>query len=192
MGDFLYSNHCETFPPGSVIANLRTTDPDGWVIMDGVARTSTDGRYIRLYNIFGENGSIGTLGSDGNSFTPKNLKGSFLRGTGTSDSGVYSGPSLGNFQTHATQTHSHSMARTNDGSHTHANAKLANKASSNDEGTGAIDARGGRDGATALSTAITISSAPINLTASLNDSTLNVNDNETYPYNFSVNWMIKY
>jgi hypothetical protein len=81
---------------------------------------------------------------------------------------------------------------TNDGSHTHSNAKLSYNAASNSESSFATNARGGRDGASSLTKEITVRSSSLNLTASLNNSTLNVNDNETYPYNFSVNWMIKY
>jgi len=155
-------------PPGSIMAYLGTTDPDGWVICDGVSRTNTNGRYNNLIAM-----SIGTSG--GGNYTPPNYKGAFLRGTGTS--GVYSGPALQNSQNHATQTHSHGIT---DPGHSHDYSD-----SYSDQTLTFVYGSGGQRGSFTSST----STATTGIT--INNSTVNVDINETRPYNFGVNWIIK-
>ena len=81
------NNIVSTPPTGSVIAYLGTSDPEGWVICDGVTRTNNgDGRYKNLNSL-----GIGSGGSGTSNYTPPNYKGSFLRGIGTSSvNGNYS------------------------------------------------------------------------------------------------------
>ena len=104
------NNISSTPPAGSIIAYLGTTDPDGWVIMDGTTRTNnSDGRYNALYSL-----GIGTGGSGTTNYTPPNYKGAFLRGNGTN--GIYQSGSLGASQEDMFKTHTHSVI---DPGHTH-------------------------------------------------------------------------
>jgi microcystin-dependent protein len=81
MSGFNYNNLNAFYPVGSIISYLGTTDPDGWVICDGVARAdNADGRYNRLYAL-----GIGTGGSGTSNYTPPNLSGKYLYGKGSSD-----------------------------------------------------------------------------------------------------------
>jgi hypothetical protein len=94
-------------PPGSIIAYLGSSDPDGWVILDGVSRVN-DGRYNNLINM-----SIGSL--SGANYTPPNYKGAFLRGTGTSSvSTNYAGANLKESQLDALKDHTHTTTNNGD------------------------------------------------------------------------------
>ena len=62
-------------PTGSIMAFGGTTDPIGWVIMNGAPRNN-NGQYNNLLLM-----GIGTLNSD-NTYSPPNYSGAFLRGTG--------------------------------------------------------------------------------------------------------------
>ncbi len=105
MTSFYNINSTNCFvPSGSVLAFIgsTTTDPPGWVIADGVARTTSD-----IYNNLVNNLSIGSRDSN-QIYTPPNLQGAFLRGTGTSDiSNSYAGTNLLTQQSHAIKTHLH-------------------------------------------------------------------------------------
>ena len=80
-GQFNYNGHSASNPPGSISAYLGTSDPDGWIICDGVQRTNgSDGRYNRLITA-----GIGS-GTANSTYTPPNLTGKFLYGTSTTSS----------------------------------------------------------------------------------------------------------
>ena len=157
-----------------------TIDPDGWVIADGVARTADDGRYANLVNaVIG----AGTK----NSYTPPNLKGAFLRGEGYATNAGYSGTTLNAFQNHATQTHNHSIedkAHSHGrglrvfGSNPHTNITVVPLTTANSYGENNYDSL------------INIYGAYTGITAT-NNSTNNVDVNETRPYNYGVAWIIK-
>ena len=83
-------------PTGTVCSYLGTTDPTGWVICDGTARTdNTDGKYNSLNSL-----GIGTGGGGTSNYTPPDFRGAFLRGSGsqTYNSVSYSGPNTRDFQ----------------------------------------------------------------------------------------------
>jgi microcystin-dependent protein len=65
---------------------LGTTDPDGWVICDGVTRTETDSRFKALVTLFG-------APTTANSYTPPNLTSKFLYGRATKTTALISGGS---------------------------------------------------------------------------------------------------
>jgi len=91
-------------PTGSFMAYLGSSDPDGWIICNGVVRINgADGRYNGLLTL-----NIGS-GTTSN-YTPPNLQAMFLRGTGTN--GSYSGPALKAQQTDAIISHSHTIPNT--------------------------------------------------------------------------------
>jgi microcystin-dependent protein len=69
--------------PGFILPYLGTSDPSGWIICDGVNRTSSDNRYQDLALILNING---VSSNTANSITPPNLQNKFLYGTSTSNS----------------------------------------------------------------------------------------------------------
>lgn len=181
-------------PPCSIMAFLGTIDPDGWVICDGqssnnsVARSNADGKYNNLI----VNG-IGTLNS-GN-YIPPDYRGAFLRGAGTS--GNYTGPNIGSSQPHATEVHSHSITQTQ-----HAHPFHIFNDDFNNLGNVSSNNRFGVSSATAVQTNDTtvakwgfnpteaVMGSLANIT--IDNSTTNTNSFETRPYNYGVNWIIKY
>lgn len=92
-------------PPGSIMQFFDTTDPDGWLICDGVTRTASDGRYAALAPILNRILGVGTNTS--NSCTPPDLKSKFLYGSSSTGSiGTISGSStktlvIGNLPAHS-------------------------------------------------------------------------------------------
>jgi len=128
--------------------------------------------------------SIGN-GTNNVDYTPPDYRGAFLRGTGTNGTDkTYSGPTVNNSQKHATQTHNHTV---NDPGHTHTLSTY------NDNydfigGTDQPPSFNRNDGGTGKVWNI-ISASATGVT--INDSTTNVDPNETRPYNYGVNWIIK-
>jgi hypothetical protein len=92
---------------GMVMGYFGTTDPPGWVIADGVARTNTNNIYTNL-----SNAGIGNV--VGSTYTPPNLQAAFLRGTGTNSG--YTGPPLKTIYTPEMYSHTHSASQPE---HTH-------------------------------------------------------------------------
>lgn len=86
------------------MAFLGTSDPDGWVICDGVQRTNgSDGKYNNLIAA-----SIGTGTVNGN-YTPPDYKGAFLRGA--SGTGTNIGPAVNVSQEESIKSHTHNLAQ---------------------------------------------------------------------------------
>ena len=100
-------------PAGAIMAFGGATAPTGWLVCDGssVLRAS----YPDLFAAIGT-----TWGSvDGTHFNVPDLRGMFLRGTGTNATGSSSGavgPSVGSYSADAFQGHWHGI---NDPGHTH-------------------------------------------------------------------------
>ena len=106
-----YLNNIIAFSPhGTIIGYLGSTDPDGWVICDGITRNVSDNRYANLVTM-----GIGT--GNVNSYTPPDYRGAFLRGsnkgtanaTATTTYGARA-PNLKSPQTHMTELHSHTAS----------------------------------------------------------------------------------
>jgi microcystin-dependent protein len=173
------------------MAFTGTSDPDGWVICDGVQRTNgTDGRYNCLIAT-----SIGT-GTYNSTYTPPNMKGVFLRGTGTDPTNNYLGPSINTTQKHATQSHYHktNSLTLSDPGHNHTYITINDDFNSGN-GTqnrwpsfsfGDRPDAGYRVNTSGSSTGIT------SATASIANNTTSTSANETRPYNLGINWIIKY
>jgi len=175
-------------PTGCVMAYLGTTDPIGWVIADGTARSDPSGIiYTTLVNM-----GVGTRSSG--TYTPPNYKGAFLRGTGTN--GTYSGPALNTSQNHATQTHTHTASSVvTDPGHTH----TQNTINDDFNNTGSVTYPPGNpsfaksDSAGSQTwTNINSHSTGVSVATTIANSTTFTDDNETRPYNFGVYWIIKY
>jgi microcystin-dependent protein len=205
---------------GSVTAYLGSTDPIGWVICDGIARTNnTDGKYNALAAM-----SIGTGGTGTTSYTPPDLRGAFLRGDGkgtatstlTTGYGSYAA-TLKSSQTDSMQTHTHG-GNTNSGTgalsvgtHNHYfqtnndNFSCENAGGSQvlgafnncpdspvlkDWGDGRIEAARQADNDDVQNTGVTDSGHTHTASTSSNPSS--GGGNESRPYNFSVNWIMRY
>jgi hypothetical protein len=160
-------------------------DPEGWVIADGTSRSNaSDGRYNFIANIL----KIGTI--SGSNYTPPDLRGAFLRGGkrgATSGYGSYasdmpSGQPVS--QTHATQTHTHGIT---DPGHVHNSKSAAVGGSSSTVSLRHMVYQVSGDYVYNNITEIKNNATNI----SINNSTTSVNDDETRPYNFAVNWIIK-
>jgi hypothetical protein len=187
---FIYNNHSVMPPPGSVAAFLGVVDPgDGWIICNGIQRTDgSDGRYNTLLAL-----GIGS-GTNNSNYTPPNLQGAFLRSTGTDSTGNYVGPSLKATQAHATQTHNHSSSISigGDPNHYHFfntyNDDFNNSRQAEGKKAFSIGDSGGTVSWTSQIgyTGITIANNTLRQSAFLTSA------NETRPYNFGVNWIIKY
>jgi len=143
------------------MAFLGTTDPDGWVICNGVQRTNgSDGRYNNLITL-----NIGTGTANANNYTPPNYSGAFLRGIGTNPTDSRNvGPSVvdssqnDGFENHGHQIHFNYYSTTSIAGATNAMVNLG--------GTG------------------------LSATDGVN-STTRGSINETRPYNYGVNWILK-
>ena len=97
-------------PPGSIMAYLSSNTPDGWVLLDGVQQTNTNGKFNRVHGL-----GIGSMADNNTKYTPPNYKGAFLRGTGTATiNSNYVAPALGQYQDSMIQEHNHVG-----GSHSH-------------------------------------------------------------------------
>ena len=117
QGDMVFSNeklHAVPYaifaqngaPSGSITSFAGTTIPQGWLLCDGGAIPNNAYHQI-LRDLVGAN-------------TP-DLRGVFLRGTGTYD-GNHTGPSLGQFQTDEFQEHAHdasALSIASSGTHIH-------------------------------------------------------------------------
>lgn len=69
----------ENAPAGCIMAYLKTSDIDGWIICNGVSRSNVDGKYRRLNGIGTFSGAI--TGGAGATYTPPDLRSKFLYGT---------------------------------------------------------------------------------------------------------------
>jgi len=116
-----YLDHSINPPVGSINQYFGTTDPDGWVICDGVTRTSSDGRYSDLAALL--NTMLSVSSNNSNSITPPNLRDKFLFGSDTtsSDIGTFSGSTNVTLTTSTLPGHTHTgntTAQSADHAHT--------------------------------------------------------------------------
>ena len=86
-------------PTGSIMPYIGTTAPDGWLLCDGLTNVPQPSA---LYNLIGS--------------TTPNLRGMFLRGTGTSPVNSEAGPALKTMQGDELKSHNHA---TTENPHTH-------------------------------------------------------------------------
>ncbi len=173
------------YPPGAIMAYVNATsssDPSGWVICDGVARSITDTRYINVV-------SLGIGSSAGGNYTPPNLRGTFLRGA-SANGATYVGPSVNAFQDQQIINHGHSVAN-----HTHPAIDNANNyfalAVTNTNTIGSVDNTTGEinlvnsflvlKNSSTTGTSITSTSSVSGVSGGV----------ETRPYNYGVYWILK-
>lgn len=103
---------------GMISAFGQASAPTGWLACDGSAVSRTT--YATLFSAIGTTWGVG----DGSStFNVPDLRGAFLRGTGTAGvSSDYAGPSLGAYQDDNNASHNHTASSGNAGSHDHGGA----------------------------------------------------------------------
>ena len=105
------TNADDGVPTGSIISYIGATAPDGWVLCHGQDIINVTGS-TALRNLVGNNAP--------------DLRGTFLRGTGTSSVHGKSGPSLKATQADTFKSHAHGVAvsLTSNGNHNHRIVKL--------------------------------------------------------------------
>jgi len=102
-------------PAGAIMAFAGTTAPSGWLKCEGQAVSQTT--YASLYAAIGTNWNTG--GEGAGNFRLPDLRGMFVRGTGTNATGSSSGavgPSVGTYAADTYLNHSHAVT---DPGHTH-------------------------------------------------------------------------
>jgi len=120
-----YNNHSYAAPPLSIMqyffgyssADATKSDPDGWIICNGVTRTVTDGRFSIIAPLLNMVMNVNT--NNANSITPPDLTGKFLMGaSSTSTINNIGGNSSVTLSTANLPAHNHTAT---DNGHTHAN-----------------------------------------------------------------------
>uniref|UniRef100_A0A6C0JRL9 Phage tail collar domain-containing protein n=1 Tax=viral metagenome TaxID=1070528 RepID=A0A6C0JRL9_9ZZZZ len=180
---------------GSIIAYLGISDPTGWVICDGQTRiNNSDGKYNNLALM-----GIGSGGSGTSNYTPPDLRGYFLLGTSNIST-------IGIFSSDTYAAHSHNTSTTGTG-YAHASGTHSHEFySNNDDYNQSMDNNLGCFWNCTDSWALwngwgdefvgKASSYSISDTGHTHSATTGNPDssggNETRPYNYNINWIIRY
>lgn len=175
-------------PSGSIVAYTVANSPIGWLLCDGSEIDRT--KYATLFAAIGTTFGVG----DGETtFKLPDYRGAFLRGTGTNTNSVYSGPSLNASQTHATQTHAHTASSTvTDPGHAHTQNSVNDDFNNNSTYPNfTVPSFANYDSGSKTWTNINSNTTGVTVATTVNNSTTNVNANETRPYNYGVWWIIK-
>ena len=178
-------NGAPLIPPGTVNAYLGTSSPTGWLICNG--STVSQSQYPALYSVIGTTyGSGSGLGT----FSLPNFQGAFLRGTGTSSvSSNYAGPQIGASQTAEYQKHYHDITEPIVGYDQYNNPIYGHQHSLPGGGTNF-------GGGTGHTTTTDNNGPGFNANTGITTTGITINNsgtaNETRPYNWGVNWIIKY
>ena len=160
-------------PTGTIVAfaGAAANVPVGWTLCDGRA----------LNTVPGSGNLIALIGANA-----PDLRGMFLRGTGTSPVNGQAGPALRATQQDALESHNHghniTTANAGNHSHTYWDRSINESSGSGDYSDG--DGTGGQDPARTTSDAGTHSHT-------INGGILNTGDTETRPVNYGVNYIIK-
>lgn len=163
-------------PTGSIMPYLGTTAPSGWLLCDGNSIPVNE-------NTLALRSLLGTTN------TP-NLKGMFLRGTGTSSVNNQAGPSLMQTQGDQNKSHNHgkgSLSTTSNGNHSHGYVDTVRQHSGSNHyvSGGGYSFAGGEDNRNKTT------NSGGNHNHAINGSTSNSGGNETRPVNYGVNYIIK-
>jgi microcystin-dependent protein len=178
----------EHMPPGCIMAYAASTSPTGWLICNGAAVSRYD-----CWSLFAVIGTQFGAGDGTTTFNLPDYRGAFLRGTGSN--GSYAGPNLNESQTHATQTHTHlAISTVTDPGHSHTQGTINDDFNSTGSynGTYTTPSFANHDGSgTKTWSNINSVTTGITVATTVANSTTSVNANETRPYNFGINWIIK-
>lgn len=179
-------------PTGVVVAFAGAAAPDGWLLCNGASLLKAD--YPDLAIVLGTTYGAG----DADHFVLPELRGYFIRGVNTSGSGIDYGRALGNVQTDALISHTHTVAHDHSASianldHTHAYTYGYTTATTpNFLDTGASY---GDDTQTSTTSGATYTATPAVTVNSATPTTSGPStgvSTETRPYNVAMNYIIKY
>lgn len=186
-GGTTYTNHlrANTFnllPEGMIIQYTGSTAPTGWLLCNGdVYNASANTQYQALYNVIGN-----TFGGTNNSnFKVPDYRGAFLRGAGTSGVAGYTsyvGQTINTPEAHATQTHTHTI----DHSHTSTHQFRIRADGLSGVGFDIISSFPNP------SSGYTSTGLRVLGSGFVSGSNNGLSDTETRPFNYSVNYLIKY
>jgi microcystin-dependent protein len=164
-------------PTGSIMPFTGTVAPAGWALCDGNALPTSATELIAL---------IGTKAPD--------LRGMFMRGSGTNSNSIYAtnvGPTLNTIQTDEFESHLHdkgTIATSSAGAHTH--TKSFHEEASPSGGDGGTMHLAADDVGEDEVTSITMPSAGAH-THTITGNTGSIGSTETRPVNYGVNYIIK-
>jgi len=162
-------------PTGSILPFVGASAPEGWALCDG-------------QSLIGKPGSADLIALLGSNNTP-DLRGMFIRGTGTSPVNNQAGPALKATQQDALKSHSHgsgSLVNSTNGNHVHV---WNHDMEGDDSGSGSSYSEfTGKPGSVAGDQ---VMGAAGDHTHSISGSTATTGDTETRPVNYGVNYIIK-
>jgi microcystin-dependent protein len=164
-------------PAGIIATFAGTSAPSGWLACNGAIVSQTT--YATLFAAIGATWNTG--GEGAGNFRLPDLRGMFLRGTGTNATGSSSGaigPSVGGYDADTYLNHNHAATST-DAGHTHSFTET--------NGSGAAAAGIGGQGVNNFSG--TTGSGNASITTTVNTST--TGGTETKPKNYGVLYIIK-
>ncbi len=185
----------EHMPPGCVMAYVANRSPTGWLICNGAAVS----RYV-YWSLFEVIGTQFGEGDGSTTFNIPDYRGAFLRGTGYGSNETYEGPDLNESQNHATQRHSHLATSTvSDPGHVHTQTTVNNDFNPSSDGAypdytkpSAPRYDNGSDITWSnINSSLTGVTVETTVQPSITNGTTYVNADETRPYNFGINWIIK-
>lgn len=190
-GGTTYTNHlrANTFnllPAGMIMQYTGSTAPTGWLLCDGsIYNASSNSIYQELFNVIG-NQFGGTTNAN---FKVPDYRGMFLRGAGTNAQPgytTYTGQTLNTQQTHATQTHTHTINHDHQGSGGPQHKYRVRSDGLNGVGFDIICSFPTNTSYTATGLTVPAHSG------SSGNNTGNTDANETRSVSYSVNYLIKY
>ena len=183
----VYQHFC---PTGSIVAYIMPTSPYGWLICDGseINRLQFQSLFNVIGTTFGEGDGIYT-------FSLPDYRGAFLRGSGNNGNTNHNGPSLNQTQNDSLGVHNHRATSTvNDSGHSHTQTTINDDFNnSSEEGypNYTKPSYPNYDSAGTKEWSATINPSTTNITVSTTTD-LCGNSVETRPYNYGINWIIKY
>lgn len=168
-------------PAGMVIQYTGTSAPTGWLLCQGATLNAVANPiYQPLYNVIG----IQFGGTNNTDFKLPDYRGAFLRGFGTQPSTNYaSSGTLNTTQSHANQNHTHNA------NHGHSYSHMFKVTGLNQGGVGFDVIHCFPTGRPFTATGLSVSGNNFDTAGQVAGSTDN---NETRPFNYSVNYLIKY
>ena len=172
-------------PCGTIMASISPIIKEGFLECKG--QTLIRSMYPGLFNLIGT-----TYGGDGiTTFRLMDLRGAFIRGHGQNESyPTYSGTNLQEYQTHASETHSHIITDP-----THSHNFMTRNDDYNSSGSyttftkPSVPQYDSVENIVNWSSAVGNSATNISINKSLTSASADAN--ETRPFNYSVVWIIK-
>ena len=173
-------------PVGTIMLHLGTSDPNGWIICDGITRTSTDNRYADLATLLNSTNNVTTNNS--NSVTPPNLIDRFLLGANSTNKSTTGGRSSVTLNVNNLPSHNHTITISDPG---HDHSIPIEAGGMNNLSNSASDIWGTRGGWYDESTTRGTNSSKTGITATAS-STGNTTAFDILPPYYTLNFIIKY